>query len=497
MLFTSLHFLLFFPIVAALYFSLPRRMQWGVLLAASVYFYVSFRPIYILIPASTILIDYFAAQAIERSEGRRRSFFLCVSLAANLGALCFFKYFNFLNHTLSAILAPLNLADPVPFLKLVAPIGLSFHVFRSLSYTIEVYLGRYKSERHLGLFALYVLFFPELVAGPIERPYTLLPQLHKGHAFVYSEVVAGLQLILFGLFKKVVIADRLSPFVAQVYDHPAGYQGISLVIATVCFAFQLYCDFSGYTDMALGIGQILGFKLTKNFDRPYFSKSISEFWRRWHISLSTWFRDYVFIPLALTEPARRIESIAVVEAAILLITFITSGLWHGAAWTYALWGALNGAYLAIEVLLERPVSRAFSREFVQRWNWPVRIVRVGFTFTLICFAAILFRAPGFREAGYIFTHLATGWGAALRQLHSPAFVKMNILLSQDKVEAILAFLSVAVLLSIHWVQRTHSIGDILRRQNAWVRWGVYYAAIIAVLFYGAFNRSQQFIYVQF
>jgi alginate O-acetyltransferase complex protein AlgI len=497
MLFTSLQFLLFFPVVAILYFFLPRQLQWGVLLAASCYFYMTFRPVYILIPAFTILIDYFSARAMERREGASRARFLALSLCGNLGALALFKYFNFFDQALTSLLAPVSLSNPIPFLKLAAPIGLSFHVFRSLSYTLEVYYGRYRAERHFGIFALYVLFFPELVAGPIERPKTLLPQLHKQHGFVYGDIVGGLQLALFGLFKKVVIADRLAPFVARVYDTPHGYSGISLVIATVCFALQLYCDFSGYTDIALGLGQALGLRLMKNFDRPYFSKSIAEFWRRWHISLSTWFRDYVYIPLAMTEAARRIESVAVVEAVVLILTFLASGLWHGAAWTYVFWGGLNGLYLALEFLLERPVGRLVPQAFVTRWNWPVRIVRVGFTFSLICFAAILFRARSLGDASYIMRRLTAGWGGLAHQLASPAFVKTNILLGQDKMEAIICGVSVMALLSIEWVQRTHSVRQILAGQRRWVRWTIYYAAIIALLFFGAFNKSQQFIYVQF
>jgi D-alanyl-lipoteichoic acid acyltransferase DltB (MBOAT superfamily) len=495
MLFNSLRFAIFFPLVAGFYFFVPRRWQWLILLAASFYFYMSFRPIYILIPAFTILVDYYVARAMEGADDDKRRLLLGLSLLSNLGMLAFFKYFDFLNHALTALLSPLNLADPIPFLRLVAPIGLSFHVFRSLSYTLEVYFGRYKAERHLGIYALYVLFFPELISGPIERPKTLLPQLKQEHPFVYADVVSGLQLALFGLFKKVMIADRLSSFVSQVYDRPQAYSGVSLTIATVLFAFQLYCDFSGYTDMARGIGQIFGLNLMKNFDRPFFSKSMIEFWRRWHISLSSWFRDYLFIPLALTDAARTIENIAVVESIILVLTFLASGLWHGAAWTYVFWGGLNGLYMAVEMLLERPASRLFTPSLLNRW--PVKLARVCFTFGLVCFAIILFRAPDLQTFAYIASHLGTGWGALLHEWHSPAYVKMNVMLSQDKMEVLVALTCLLALLSIHWVQRTHSIRQILAGQQRWVRWTIYYAAVATILFFGAFNKSQQFIYVQF
>ena len=413
MLFNSIPFLLFFPLVAALYFFLPRRTQWGVLLVASCTFYMTFRPVYILIPACTIVVDYFAALTMERTpEGRSRNLWFAASLCANLGALVLFKYFNFFNQLLTSLLAPVNLANPVPFLKLLAPVGLSFHVFRSLAYTIEVYRGTYRAERHFGIYALYVLFFPELISGPIERPKSLLPQLRKEHGFVSGNIVAGARLALFGFFKKVMIADRLGPFVAQVYDHPRGFAGLSLAIATVAFLLQLYCDFSGYTDVARGIGRMLGLELAKNFDRPFFSKSMSEFWRRWHISLSTWFRDYVFIPLALTDLARRVESIALIESVILLITFLVAGLWHGAAWTFVLYGALHGIYLASETLLERPAGRIFTAAFLARWNWPMRLVRVGLTFSMVCSAAIFFRADSVSGAWYVMTHLASGCSPA-------------------------------------------------------------------------------------
>lgn len=497
MLFNSLQFLLFFPVVAILYFLVPRRAQWVILLAASCFFYMTFRPVYILIPACTITVDYFAAIAMERSEGRIRTLWLCASLFTNLGVLCLFKYFNFFNQTLTGLLTPLSLQNPVPFLKLIVPIGLSFHVFRSLSYTIEVYRKRYTAERHFGIFALYVLFFPELIAGPIERPQSFLPQLHREHGFVYADVVSGLQLAMFGFLKKVMIADRLAPFVAQVYDHPRGYPGISLVLATVGFAFQLYCDFSGYTDVALGIGQIFGLKLLQNFDRPFFSKSIAEFWRRWHISLSSWLRDYVYVPVAIDGLANVIKNIALVEAVSLVITFLVSGLWHGAAWTYVCFGGLNGLYLATQFLLKRPLNKVLTKSRMARWNWPIRFVSVGFTFSLFCFTLILFRAANLSDALYIMAHLTDGWGGMIRNLSSPPFVKMNIILSQDKTEAIICFVCLLVLLSIHWIQRTGSVREILNRQHRWVRWSIYYAAIAAMLFFGAFNKTQQFIYVRF
>ena len=262
MLFNSLHFLLFFPIVTTGYFLCPHRYRWLLLLLASCYFYLVFRPIYILILFFTILVDYFAGLLIEQSQGRRRRLYLIASICANVGVLAIFKYYNFIAHSLESLTSALSLSLPTPpLLNILLPIGLSFHTFQSLSYTIEVYRGRQRAERFIGIFALYVMFYPQLVAGPIERPQNLLHQFREKHFFDAVRVSAGLQLMLWGFFKKVVIADRLAPFVNTVYDNPHGYTGVSFIVATVCFAFQIYCDFSGYSDIALGSAQVMGFSL--------------------------------------------------------------------------------------------------------------------------------------------------------------------------------------------------------------------------------------------
>ena len=291
MLFNSLEFLLFFPIVTILYFVLPYRFRWVLLLTASCYFYMVFKPIYILILGFTIVIDYFAGIYIEQSEGKKRKLYLTLSLIANIGVLAIFKYFNFLNLNFTWLLEGLDLKNPIPFLQILLPIGLSFHTFQAMSYTIEVYRGNQKAEHHFGIYALYVMFYPQLVAGPIERPQNVIHQFYERHDFDYQRVTDGLKLMAWGMFKKVVIADRLSVMVEMVYKYPYNYHGIPLIVSTIFFSIQIFCDFSGYSDIALGSAQVMGFKLMKNFDRPYFSKTISEFWRRWHISLSSWFRD--------------------------------------------------------------------------------------------------------------------------------------------------------------------------------------------------------------
>jgi alginate O-acetyltransferase complex protein AlgI len=490
LLFNSIHFLIFFPLVTAGYFLLPHRIRWIWLLVASCYFYMVFRPIYILILAFTILVDYMAGLWIARSTGPRRKYALVLSIAANVGVLAFFKYFNFLNFNLDAILAHIGRPDPIPFLNILLPIGLSFHTFQSLSYTIEVYRGRQDPERHLGVFALYVMYYPQLVAGPIERPQQMLPQLKAHHRFDYARVTAGLKLMLWGMLKKVVIADRLASFVSPVYDNPASYPGISICIATLFFAFQIYCDFSGYTDIALGSSQVMGITLMRNFNRPYFSNSISDFWRRWHISLSSWFRDYVYFSMGgnRTGPIRHFRN--------LMATFLLSGLWHGANWTYVAWGGLNGLYLTFESLArtarewifgeaQRPTSRAY---LILRW---------AITFGATCLAWILFRAKTMTDAWYMISHLTAGFADLPSHLKEKTFQRTYILLLQDKDDFLIGLAAIAGLVLIEWMQRRGSMRERLAALPTWGRWSVYYGAVGAVLFLGAFNRAQEFIYFQF
>src|SRR5689334_249793 len=345
MLFNSVAFLIFFPVVTTAYFLLPHRFRWMLLLAASCYFYMAFIPKYIFIVLVTITVDYFAGLGLERFEGRKKRWILLSSILTNIGMLAFFKYFNFANENLAMLAKFIGWNYPIHSLSIILPIGLSFHTFQSLSYTIEVYRGHQKAEHHFGYLALYVMYYPQLVAGPIERPQNILHQLHTEQRFEYQRVTDGLKWMAWGMFKKVVVADRMVLFVNPVYNDPTHHSGPALVFATLAFAIQIYCDFSGYSDIAFGSAQVMGVRLMKNFNHPYFADSISEFWRRWHISLSTWFRDYVYIPLGGNRVAKPRWVFN------LFITFLISGLWHGAAWTYIIWGALHGSYFVLSALI--------------------------------------------------------------------------------------------------------------------------------------------------
>ena len=380
MLFNSLQYILFFFAFFFILFSLPNAAKKPWLLIASCYFYMVFKPVYLLILFIVILIDFFTGKQIENSPTHKKAW-LIISLVSNLGILVFFKYYNFLNENISVITEYFGCENPIPILEIVLPIGLSFHTFQAMSYTIEVFRGNLKAEKNLMTYSLYVLYFPQLVAGPIERPQQLLPQLHKNIHVTFSNIAHGLFRISIGFFKKVVIADRLALFVDPVYDNLSGHSGLSVLIATFFFAFEIYCDFSGYTDIALGTSQIMGITLMENFRNPYTASSLREFWNRWHISLSSWFRDYVYIPLG----GNRTKSVRWIIN--LLIVFFLSGLWHGARWNFVAWGIIHGSLLIIERLIQKNTKIKL---------FPFLSGMIVFICT--CFAWIFFRAKGIEDA---------------------------------------------------------------------------------------------------
>jgi len=487
MLFNSVQFLIFFPLVTVSYFLLPHRHRWWLLLTASCVFYMMFIPKYILILAVTIIIDYVAGICLEKPGQSllERKAILTISILSTCLVLAIFKYLDFFNTNLARLAALLHWNYPTAALKIALPIGLSFHTFQSLSYVIEVYGGRQRAERHFGIYCLYVMFYPQLVAGPIERPQNLLHQFYENHPFDYRQVTDGLKLMVWGLFKKVVIADRLAIAVNTVYAQPREFTGLPLVVATIFFAFQIYCDFSGYSDIAIGAAQVMGFRLMDNFNRPYFAKSMAEFWKRWHISLSTWFRDYLYIPLggnrAKTWRWQR----------NLLITFLVSGFWHGANWTYVIWGGLNGFYLIGSIGTKgfrQSVCRLTTLD-----QHPIlhKYVKIGVTFFLVCIAWIFFRAKSVHDAWYILTHLThadqgfhTG---AVRQLESMGLSRRGWLV---------AGVGIVLMESLHAIQSHRSIRHMLAEKPIWLRWTVYYALILGIFFFGVFEQ-RSFIYFQF
>ena len=400
MLFNSFEFLIFFILVSISYFVLPHRFRWFLLLSASCYFYMFFIPIYILILIFTIIIDYVAGIMIENAEGKTRKNYLALSIVANVGVLAVFKYYNFFIDNFNELFHFLNLSTKnLGHLGMLLPVGLSFHTFQAMSYTIEVYRGNQKAERHFGIYALYVMFYPQLVAGPIERPQNILHQFHEEHKFSYENAILGLNKIAYGLFKKVVVADRLSVYVNSVYGNIENASSISVLIAVFFFSIQIYCDFSGYSDIAIGTARFMGFDLMNNFDRPYLSKTISEFWTRWHISLSTWFKDYLYIPLGGNRRGKLRWYFN------LFTVFVVSGFWHGANWTFLVWGMLHGFFSIGGTLTAK--WRAKAAEMIGLTKLPHfhTFLNVSMTFLLVTIAWVFFRAPSFHDASLIFGKL--------------------------------------------------------------------------------------------
>jgi alginate O-acetyltransferase complex protein AlgI len=493
MLFNSVQFALFFLIVTGLYFSINHKYRWFLLLASSCYFYMCFIPVYILILAFTIVVDYFAGLWIENSTEKKKKYFLIASLFANIGVLAIFKYYNFINENITVLLHGFNLQNSFPSLSIILPIGLSFHTFQAMSYTIEVYRGRQKAERKFGIYALYVMFYPQLVAGPIERPQNLIHQFYEVHTFDYDRVTSGLKLMLWGFFKKIVIADRLALLVNKVYDHPANYEGFPLILATILFSFQIFCDFSGYSDIAIGAARVMGFKLMTNFNRPYFSKSVSEFWKRWHISLSSWFRDYLYISLGgnrVSVPRWYLN---------LFIVFLLSGLWHGANFTFVIWGALHGLYLILNLIFNHPINWFYKITGLDKRNLIKKILQISVTFSLVTFSWIFFRAKTFDDSIYIATHLFSGLSNDLSNivLNTNNARSDLLFLGFDYKMLIVAATSILFMEFVHFIQRHKSISDIMSQKPGWVRWTVYYFIVVIILFFGVIDHSQQFIYFQF
>ncbi|MEO6538213.1 MAG: MBOAT family O-acyltransferase [Ferruginibacter sp.] len=375
MLFNSFEFLLFFPIVTFLYYITPGHIRWITLLIASCIFYGFFIPSYLFILLTIILIDYTAGIKIENTYHKKT--WLVISICANVLLLSVFKYYNFFIENFNGLTG-----SHFILLNIILPIGLSFHTFQSISYTIEVYRGKQKAVRHLGYYALYVMFYPQLVAGPIERPQHLFPQLYAKHNFAWNNIFEGIRLMIWGLVKKIVIADRLGDFVEGVFNRPSDVSCGSIWLALLFFGIQIYADFSGYSDIALGCAKCLGIELKINFNRPYLSKNIKEFWQRWHISLSQWFRDYLYIPLGGNKRGDLRKQLNI------LLTFCISGFWHGAGWTFIIWGLLHGFYMVVYNCLKKYFDKINIGKYI------------GWVITMCCvfFGWIFFRAPSLHHA---------------------------------------------------------------------------------------------------
>ena len=485
MKFNSIEFLVFFPLIALAFFSIPHRWRWPLLLGASYLFYASWNPKYITVLLMMTAIGYLGGRLLEReTRPKTRRIILTFSLLASLGILFSFKYFDITNHALHAVFDRLGIGFGIYF---VLPLGISYFTFQTMSYILDVYRGGVKAEKHAGIYALFIAFFPHVTAGPIPRANQLLPQFRETHVPDYELVVSGLQRMAWGFFKKLVIADRLAVAVNTVYNDPSAYTGLPLILATYAFAFQIYCDFSGYADIAIGAARVMGFKLQENFQQPYYAHSIPDFWRRWHITLYNWLRDYIFYPLNRALKRSRFASVGILALALPpILTMLASGLWHGTTWTFIVWGGLHGVFMAGSVLWNR--SRASTRLPFFLPPQVINGLRILGTFHLVCLTWIFFRANSISDAVYIVQHLFSGLRAG-----TPFFDLMHL----GWYDWLIAALAILLMEAVHYGQRKYgSLHGVIRRQPVWVRWSVYYALIVVIFMFGKFGAGE-FIYASF
>lgn len=477
--FNSLQYLCFLPVTVLLYFLLPRKVKNPMLLVASFFFYACWQPLYALLMLFSIAATYVCGILIGKFNHKKK-LWLALCFVVNLAILFFFKYFNFISQTLADALALVGASVSAPRLDVLLPVGISFYTFQALGYTVDVYRGDVAAEKNFIDYALFVSFFPQLVAGPIERTGNILPQLKTPRKLKLVNVRDGMSLILWGLMKKMLIADNAAVAVNTVYNNVGAYSGKQLVFATVMFAMQIYCDFSAYSDIARGSAKLIGIDLMQNFDCPYGAQSIKDFWRRWHISLSTWFKDYLYFPLGGSRCSKFRNCIN------LVVVFAVSGLWHGAAMTFVLWGLLHGIYQVVGILLTPAKKRFYS--VIPQKNIIMAVLRTLFTFCLVCIGWVLFRANSISDAIYIFKNIFTLSGV---------FDVFSLGLSRGMLNVV--GVASAVLLLFDFTDRNGKVTAFVNK-HAFVRYAVWFAILISIFVFGYYGSGfdpQDFVYFQF
>lgn len=478
MLFHSLHFAIFLPIVFLIYWLCPKRFRWMVLLFSSYYFYMSWNVKFVVLIFATTLISYLSALFLEHSDTKKKKkTVLWSAVGSSFAILFFFKYFNFASNSVVSLCNRFGMQLEPFLVNVLLPVGISFYIFQSVSYVIDVYRGDTPAEHHFGKYAAFVSFFPQLVAGPIERSSALLKQIKSPCDFSYERAAYGMRLMLWGFFKKIVIADGLSVYVDKIYQNTAHFSGLVLILATVFFAIQIYCDFSGYSDIATGTAKLFGIDLIKNFKTPYFSSSLKEFWNRWHISLSTWFKDYVYIPLGGNRVSNALQK------RNLMITFLASGLWHGANWTFVIWGGLHGVMQLVE--------REFKKRETSRTALPK-----GFScflvFLFVSFAWIFFRAQTLSDAWYIITHMFQGISNPIRYL-----LQGYTYLGWNKVTMFFHIAQLAILFGVERRMQKEDVFESVQTFKKPLRWMVYLLICFLILIWLPVQSDSEFIYFQF
>lgn len=494
MLFNSVDFLIFFPVVTLIYFIVPGKVRYIWLVAASYYFYMCWNAKYVFLLLTSTVVTWFCGWLIYSiKKPVMRRLVLAACLCGNLGILFLFKYFDFFMTNCNRVLSALHIQLWERSFDVLLPVGISFYTFQTLGYVIDVYRGNVEPEKNFFRYALFVSFFPQLVAGPIERSESLLGQirsLKKRKLWNYENVADGLTLMVWGLFVKMVIADRIALLVDSVFENYFLHGTIALAAAAVGFGIQIYCDFMGYSTIAVGAARVMGFKLMENFETPYFSRSVSEFWKRWHISLSTWFRDYLYIPLGGNRCSKTRKYFNVI------ITMAVSGLWHGASWTYVVWGLLHGAYQVIGDMTGGARARLYDMLHTKKESFSFRLAQMACTFVLVDIAWIFFRAPSVTHALRFCKRLATKWDPW--NLFNGTVYTLG--LDRPEFNILLASLAALFLVDLLRYRKKQEFTVFLKEQCVWFRWGIIIALIAAILVFGVYGisfESSKFIYFQF
>ena len=501
MQFNSFHFLCFFPLVIAIYFIIPKKTRYIWLLICSYYFYMGWNPKYAILIAISTLITYLSGIGIQRAEKIQnintsrtcKKWIVAGSFIVNLTILVFFKYFDFILANVNILLSKVGIGIINKSFDVLLPVGISFYTFQALSYTVDVYRGDVKAEKNIFKYALFVSFFPQLVAGPIERSKNLLTQVEcvdKFNLWNYDRVTKGLTLMLWGFFQKMVIADRVAILVDTVYDRYWLYGSTALIIATLLFGIQIYCDFASYSNIAIGAAEVMGFSLMENFNTPYFSLNVKEFWRRWHISLSTWFRDYLYIPLGGSKKGKIRKYVNT------MIVFLVSGLWHGASWNFVAWGGLHGLYQVMSDITYSFREKIKNRFCVKTESFSYKLGQVLITFALVDFAWLFFRANSFKNSIEIIYRILTH--SDLWTLFDGTVYTWGL----DQKEFKIVFFGLLILLLVDLIRRfwKKRIDIFLSEQCLWFRWTVLLLLLFSCVIFGIYGQgydASQFIYFQF
>lgn len=492
MLFNSYDFMLFFPIVILIYFIIPRKSRYIWLLISSYYFYMGWNPKYALLIAISTVITYLSGRLLDKADSHRK-WIVVGSLITNIGILVLFKYFDFLLENLNFVLSVFGITTIDKTFDVLFPVGISFYTFQALSYTMDVYRNEIPAEKNILRYALFVSFFPQLVAGPIERSKNLLSQVahvEEIDLWDYERVTQGFILMLWGFFQKMVIADRVAILVDTVYDSYWMYGSIELIFATILFAVQIYCDFSSYSTIAIGAARVMGFRLMENFNTPYFARSVKEFWQRWHISLSTWFRDYLYIPLGGNRCFR------IRRYFNLMVTFLVSGIWHGASWSFIVWGGIHGIYQIVGDILRPWKKKIIKRYEIKSESFSYKLGQTFITFILVDFAWIFFRMNSFKHSLQFIGRIFTQWNPWVLFDQS----LYNLGLSRQEVSIAIFALLILILIDLVRYLREKTLDKFLAGQCIWFRWGVLLFLLFYIMIFGIYGpafEAKQFIYFQF